>query len=236
MMIALALRTIRTERGFAQSWTSGLASLVAFVGIGCGDDPDVVGNGGARVEESVPLCFEDGEEIFGINASNGENGHLFAVRFDPWPTDVAIQSFDYRLGAPLGPDDPWDPSLGHGARLLVSAEATPPDSPTWDALVDVPADPDASPSVGRFVGPISVDPPVIVPAGSYLYLAIEMVITPDGDRIIVGTCNNRPGIDDMRTFWSNSAEPPFPWADLSTFGADFEVAPYVRLEVVPVDQ
>lgn len=203
---------------------------------GCGSDADDGGDG--TTFESVPNCIPEAPdaELFGVGASPGEDGHLMAVYFDPWDVDVEVTAVDYRVGSGLDPRDPQDPTLPHDVVLFTSPRPEPPARPTFLATQRVMPPTDVSLDRGRFVGPVELDAPVVVPAGTYLFLATEMRITEEGRQNAINTCDNREGLDDTRGWWSNAPRPTpddgFPWAPLSDFG--LEVSTYARVVAEPV--
>jgi len=212
-------------------WRTVAAALLAA---GCGSSAE----GDDTTFEAVPNCIpeEPDGELFGIGASPGEDGHLMAVYFDPWERDVEVTAVDYRVGSALDPGDPQDPTLPHDVTLFVSDAPEPPAFPTFVSTQRVTPPTDVPLDRGRFVGPVELDVPVLVPAGSYLFVATEMRITEDGRQNAINTCDNRQGIDDRRGWWSNAPRPTpeggFPWDPLSDFG--LEVSSYVRVVAEPV--
>jgi hypothetical protein len=143
---------------------------------------------------------------------SGEEGHLAAGRLTPpaWP--FIVESVRYNLSTRTSSVS-CDAGLEHRVDLFVEAGTTPSASPTVAASYTVPA---SETEDGSHELELVLDTPIELAEGEHLYVGIEMTGEyPDGV-LCLDTCTD--DTTSEANWWSNAAETPYDWAELSSWG------------------
>ncbi len=151
-----------------------------------------------------------------------ENGHWLLERLDapadPFWVDSVVYWMDHT--------DECDAGVEHRVRLYISDQGNPGVNPTFAAETTVAL---SSPTAGFNSVEASFGEPVAVNAGDHLFVAIEMLGSSEAYSC-VGLCGLEPS---PSTLWSNSANPPFDWEEMSSFDLDGAVGLEGRGRVAP---
>ncbi len=154
--------------------------------------------------------------------TDSEFGHFLASRMTVGPADFSAVGASYTVWQEPGVGGQFDcdATLPHLVQTFIGGVAP--------AGTPVLADEQLMSPVGLASGafhelqityPMHID----VPAGSYLYLSVEMVGDPgSGSRVCPGLDFWGPHVS-AGNWWSNSDSTPYPWVQLDSFGGSFEM-------------
>ncbi|MBX3273102.1 MAG: hypothetical protein KF729_22755 [Sandaracinaceae bacterium] len=202
---------------------AGLDSASASLDGGAGD-------AGEYTDASVlPVCegevtrrFDPAEcpERRLVGALDEERGMWVATRLTLPAGTRRISNLGYALQPKGDEGDVARCNNGFAHRIQVFSAPTgegPPAIP--DLLTDMIDVPSTSPtgSIRPFLQRLAA--PVDVPEGHDVFVAVEMVRT--AEIVCLITCATEGFGSD--TFWSNAVNPPYAWAPMDSFGADFHV-------------
>lgn len=158
-----------------------------------------------------------GGEIMLLTPDEGEEGFLCAARLTPPQYPFIVEQIEYPIGHSTGDDEPrCNASFEHHVFVLSSAELAPPVDldEAADYVVAGVAEDDI-PEGGRYVV-VPLDEPITVNDGEHLFVAVQLAGTfPEMTCTSVDVSSTHHG---NRNYWSNSAESPFTWVQLDSFG------------------
>jgi hypothetical protein len=144
-----------------------------------------------------------------------EVGHFFASRFET-TASVDICTIRYALVGGLGGAELRCASyLEHTAVLFKTTSSRPPDRFPDDAIrLNIDGTEDLDDGLRVISYDVEGGQPIMrLDPGEYLYVAVEMVATPDNATMCISSCS--AGDFDPETTWlSNSDSEPFAWETL----------------------
>ena len=160
-------------------------------------------------------------------AADYEADHWAAAALTP-PMDMQVRSVVYHMWnasvpRPSGYAGCWS-GVPHRVQIFMGGDA--PDA-TPEVIEEFFVDlDDASLEIYKDVEvelPLSV--PLVVPAGTRLYVSLEMVIAENAKIcVLVGKDKALPGTN----YWSNSPQTPYPWVTLESFSPNMDPSVYTR--------
>lgn len=149
----------------------------------------------------------------GVGPGPGEEGHWVATRLTPPTTPFYVSSVTYMLwDGTFASGERCDSTLPHRVQLFVGTGTEPPSTPMVSKLIQ------HSGNEGQQTPPFNVyelplEAPITLNSGEDLWVAIEA--TSEQPRVTcVATCRDGSA---GRDYWSNAAEPPYPWVPNATF-------------------
>jgi hypothetical protein len=141
-----------------------------------------------------------------------EQNHLAAARLTPPSYPYVVTGIQYVLNGGAQGDIECQTGLAHQVHVFKGPDVTPPATIENDTVIDV--------DLGQAVMVITVVQQLVTPItleqGEHLFIAVQMAGTHP-DVLCVGACSG-PAYQEDRNYWSNAADPPYPWPTLGSFG------------------
>ncbi len=180
-------------------------------------DTDVVDTdtGGASSLVSWELRNADADcdplTFTGVEAGQGEDGHLAASRLTPPGAPFTVESVSWTLRNAAD----CNASAAYRVDVWVESSATPSATPVVIESIAFPA---SAPVRSWETMTARLTTPITLNAGESLMVGVEMLYAGAGDHSCIQMCNDATVPDT--SFWSNSDTTPYAWVPLTDFGLD----------------